>query len=192
MEWSSYCDWQSQDPQHRPEVSLADGYLAGAVVSLQEKSDDLWIADILGDASTWSRDRTVEPDERSKARDVLKVRLAEAREQLASSQTSYAPVLSVSPEGEFDVAAWATGFVEATGPDLEIWLYHLAGTREAGLFGVLGAHAAGPIGDAARSLLSSHAKAADLASLKDQAWEYIGQFVAALYARRSALGMLAA
>lgn len=156
MQWISYKAWQRQDPQNRPDISLADGYLAGAAVSLQVRADEAWIAEILGKGNGPDHEDTDADDELSAPQQELVERLAETRSSLATGQNTYVPTLHVSADGEFDLSGWASGFLEATGPDLDMWLYHLAGTPECGLLGLLGTHAIGPMGDAGRAHLTTH------------------------------------
>jgi hypothetical protein len=186
MQWISYKAWQRQDPQNRPDISLTDGYLAGAAVSLQVRTDDVWIAEILGVEAT--NDGAL--DELSGPRRELTERLAETRSSLTTGQNTYVPTLDVSADGEFDLSGWASGFLEATGPDLDMWLYHLAGTPECALLGLLGTHAVGPMGDAGRAHLTTHEKRQDLESLQARSWEFIPRLLRVLYERRVQLGDL--
>lgn len=190
MQWTLYSAWQRQDAKNRPDISLADGYLAGVAVSLQVRTDDAWIAEILGaeEPPEAANDRAL--DELSGPRWELTERLAETRSSLATGQNTYVPTLDVSADGEFDLRGWASGFLEATGPDLDIWLYHLAGSPECVLLGLLGTHGVGPMGDAGKAHIAAHEKRRDLEMLKARSWEFIPGLLRVLYERKVELGDL--
>ena len=192
MQWTFYSAWQRQDPQNRPDISLADGYLAGAAVSLQVRTDDAWIAEILGveDPREAANDGAL--DDLYGARRELMERLGETRSSLTTGQNSYVPTLDVSADGEFDLRGWASGFLEATGPDLDMWLYHLAGSPECALLGLLGTHAVGRMGDAGKAHIAAHEKRQDLEMLQARSWEFIPGLLRALYERKVELGDLGA
>ncbi|EJL24242.1 UPF0149 family protein [Novosphingobium sp. AP12] len=188
MSWISYQEWQREDPQNRPGISLADGYLAGAAVSLQVRTDDVWIAEILGVEVT----NDGAPDELAGPRRELMSRLAEARSSLTTGQNTYVPTLDASADGEFDLSGWASGFLEATGSDLDMWLYHLAGSPECTLLGLLGTHAVGPMGDAGKAHIAAHEKRQDLEMLQARSWEFVPGLLQVLYDRKVELGDLGA
>lgn len=190
MSWKAYEEWQRQDRQNRPDISLADGYLAGAAVSLQVRADEVWIAEILGQGAGPDRGANGALDELSGPRRELTERLAETRYSLATGQNTYVPTLDVSADGEFNLTGWASGFLEAAGPDLDMWLYHLAGTPECTLLGLLGTHAVGPMGDAGRAHLTTHEMRQDLENLQARSWEFIPRLLRVLYERRVQLGDL--
>jgi hypothetical protein len=192
MQWTSYSEWQRQDPQNRPDISLADGYLAGAAVSLQVRADEVWIAEILGqeDDSDGRDDSAL--DALSGSRRELLSRLTETRSSLTSDQNTYVPTLDVAEDGEFDLTGWASGFLEAMGPDLDMWLYHLAGSRECGLLGLLGTYAVGPMGSAGRAHLAIHPERQDLELLQARSWEFLPGLLQTLYTRKVELADLGA
>ncbi len=190
MRWNSYQKWQSQDPLNRPEVSIADGFLAGAAVSLQVRADEVWIAEILGHGGGPGGSDNGALDELSGPRRELTERLAETRSSLTTGQNTYVPTLDVAEDGEFNLTNWASGFLEAAGPDLDMWLYHLAVTPECALLGLLATHAVGPMGDAGRAHLTTHERRQDLESLQAQSWEFIPRLLRVLYERRVQLGDL--
>ncbi|MGE4404341.1 UPF0149 family protein [Pseudomonas sp.] len=175
--WDAYEEWRAADPSRRPEISLVDGFLAGAAVSLRQVSDDEWLEAAIG-AENLGSDRVVAE---------LKGRLETIRAELAGQAPRYVPVLEVNSEGDFDLSAWATGFLETVGPDLEIWAYVLAGKPEGGLLGLLGTHAAGPTGDAVIAAAVRHPNSTQLQAARSTAWEYIPDLLASLYRQRSDL-----
>jgi len=122
-----------------------DGFLAGAAISLSATADEQWIGAIVAGSSDLDQG----------ARDELTARLSSIRADIDRDEPHYAPVLVVTDEGDFDISAWASGFLEAVGPDLEVWAYVLANKREGGLFGLLCSHAVGPMGGAARAKIGA-------------------------------------
>jgi hypothetical protein len=192
MDWKSYQEWQRHDRQTRPDVSLADGYLAGAAVSLQMRTDEVWIAEILGQADPSEASDDSARDDLSGPRLELMARLAETRSLLAAEQSSYVPTLEVAEDGEFDLSGWASGFLEATGPDLDIWLYHLAGCPECGLLGVIATHAVGPLGEAGRAHIAAHKDRQNYEVLHARSWEFIPRLMQTLYQRKVELADLGA
>jgi len=145
--WQTYERWRSIDTDRRPEISLVDGFLAGAAISLSATADEQWIGAIVAGSSDLDQG----------ARDELTARLSSIRADIDRDEPHYAPVLVVTDEGDFDISAWASGFLEAVGPDLEVWAYVLANKREGGLFGLLCSHAVGPMGGAARAKIGAAA-----------------------------------
>lgn len=192
MSWISYQEWQRQDSQNRPDISLADGYLAGAAVSLQVRADEVWIAEILGQEDHSNRRDDGALDALSGPRLELLSRLTETRSSLTGAQNTYVPTLDLAEDGEFDLAGWASGFLEAMGPDLDMWYYHLAGSRECALLGLLGTHAVGPMGDAGKAHIAAHEKRQDLEMLQARSWEFIPGLLRVLYERKVELGDLGA
>jgi yecA family protein len=175
--WQAYETWRAIDPVSRPEQALVDGFLAGAVVSLQDHPDNYWLTSIV--------DPGASDDESCRAASAqIKHRMEEVREQLAEAPSPYAPILTVSDAGDLDVTAWATGFLDAIGPDLEMWAYHLS-KPEAGLLGLIGSNAIGPVGDAGRARLANHEEGADLTALSDRLWEFIPSLVETLYRKKA-------
>lgn len=169
---------------------MADGYLAGAAVSLQVRADEVWIAEILGVEDPG--ESTDDGVELSGPRRELMERLAETRSSVTKGQNTYVPTLDVSADGEFDLSGWASGFLEATGPDLDMWLYHLAGSPECALLGLLGTHAVGAMGDAGKAHIAAQGNRQDLEMLKARSWEFIPGLLRVLYERKVALGDLGA
>lgn len=192
MPWKSYQEWQRHDRQNRPDVSLADGYLAGAAVSLQIKPDDAWIAEILGQADPSEASGDSARDDLSGPRLELMDRLTETRSLLTAGRNGYVPTLEVAEDGEFDLSGWASGFLEASGPDLDIWLYHLAGRPECGLLGVIATHAVGPLGEAGRAHIAAHEERQNYEVLQARSWEFIPRLMQALYQRKVELADLGA
>jgi hypothetical protein len=171
---------------------LADGYLAGAAVSLQVRGDEVWVAEILGQEDDADGRDDGALDALSAPRRELLSRLATTRSSLAGAQNTYVPTLDVSEDGEFNLAGWASGFLEAMGPDLDMWYYHLAGSRECALLGLLGTHAVGPMGDAGKAHIAAHGKRQDLEMLQARSWEFIPGLLRVLYERKVELGDLGA
>jgi hypothetical protein len=171
---------------------LADGYLAGAAVSLQVRGDEVWVAEILGQEDDADGRDDGALDALSGPRRELLSRLATTRSSLAGVQNTYVPTLDVSEDGEFNLAGWASGFLEAMGPDLDMWYYHLAGSRECALLGLLGTHAVGPMGDAGKAHIAAHGKRQDLEMLQARSWEFIPGLLRVLYERKVELGDLGA
>jgi len=119
-------------------------------------------------------------------------RLAETRSSLLAGQNTYVPTLDVAEDGEFDLAGWASGFLEAMGPDLDMWLYHLAGSRECAHLGLLGTQAVGPMGNAGRAHLATHPQRQDLEVLQARSWEFLPGLLQTLYTWKVALADLGA
>jgi yecA family protein len=180
--WQAYETWRSADPAERPEASLVDGFLAGAVVALQDQPEDYWLGSII-DPATCGDDKGYQD-----ALDQLRHRMEEVRTQLAESPSPYAPILTVTDGGEFDVTAWATGFLEAIGSDLEMWAYHL-NKSEAGLLGLVSSRAIGPVGAAGRTRIAQHENSNELEELSSQLWEFIPTLVETLYRKKVQLAI---
>lgn len=51
MMWQAYEKWRSVDTGERPEISLVDGFLAGAAISLSPSADEQWIGAIVAGTS---------------------------------------------------------------------------------------------------------------------------------------------
>jgi yecA family protein len=179
--WQAYEDWRSQDPTKRPEPSVVDGFLAGAAISLNTSTDRQWIETIIGSAASHIDQG---------AFDELATRLTTIRRELSETDTAYAPVLRVTDEGDFDVSAWVSGFLEAVGADLEVWVLVLANTREGGLLGLLGSHAVGPIGAAARTKITNDPDSSALESVRAVVWELIPALMAFLYRKKLELAAI--
>jgi hypothetical protein len=176
MNWNDYDSWQGEDVDARPERALADGFITGAVVSLHEHPDEYWLTGIVHPASCDG-----EPCLRAAAQ--IRHRMDEVREHLAQAPSPYAPTLTVNSEGDLDVTAWATGFVEAIGPDLDMWAYHLSKT-EAGLLGLIGSHAIGPVGEAGPARMAIHEDSLKLTELSGRLWEFIPSLVETMYRKK--------
>lgn len=89
MQWTFYSAWQRQDLQNRPDISLADGYLAGAAVSLQVRGDEVWVAEILGQEDDADGRDDGALDALSAPRRELLNRLATTRSSLTGAQNTY-------------------------------------------------------------------------------------------------------
>lgn len=176
MSWKDYDDWQSVAPDARPERALADGFIAGAVVALQQHPDDYWLNSIVDLAAR-------EDASARQAVAQLRHRMDEVRDHLGVTPGTYAPILTVTDDGELDVTAWATGFLEAIGPDLEMWAYHLDKT-ESGLLGLVSSHAVGPVGEAGRTRIALHEDKLKLMELGERLWEFIPSLMTALYRKK--------
>lgn len=150
---------------------MVDGFLAGAAISLSTSADEQWIGAIV--AGTSDLDQA--------ASDELAIRLSTIRAEIDRDEPRYAPILVVNEEGDFDICAWASGFLEAVGPDLEVWAYVLADKREGGLFGLVCSHAVGPMGDAARAKISNDSQARELIGIRTRSWEFIPSLLSSLY-----------
>jgi hypothetical protein len=179
MSWDDVHTWHITDPACRPDCSTADGFLGGMLLSLDEsRPDDATIvAEITGPTTEGCY---VDPHQQ-RAAEHLKKRLAETREALAAGTTTYAPLLATLPNGEFDLTAWATGFIEALAPALDLWAYHLHGKPESGLLALLSAHAAGPMGQHAKNWVSTHPDADALHGIMAQQWELIPDLLRTVY-----------
>jgi hypothetical protein len=114
MSWSDYDRWQGAAADTRPELALAAGFITGAVVSLQDHADDYWNS-VVDPANC--DDETC-----PRAAAQIRHRMIEIQEHLAEAPSPYAPTLTISGDGDLDVTAWATGFLDAIGQDLEMWL----------------------------------------------------------------------
>jgi hypothetical protein len=169
--WQTYERWRSIDTDRRPEISLVDGFLAGAAISLSATADEQWIGAIVAGSSDLDQG----------ARDELTARLSSIRADIDRDEPHYAPVLVVTDEGDFDISAWASGFLEAVGPDLEVWAYVLANKQEGGLFGLLCSHAVGPMGGAVRAKISDDPQGRELAAFRSRSWEFIPGLLSSLY-----------
>lgn len=173
--WKAYEIWRSEDPAERPEPSVVDGFLAGAAISLSKCTDRQWIEAIIGSDPSLIEQGAV---------DDLATRLTTIRLELGETNTVYAPVLLVTDEGDLDVSAWASGFLEAVGLDLEVWALVLANTREGGLLGLLGSHAIGPMGAAARARISTDPESSALEAVRSVSWEFIPALMSFLYRKK--------
>lgn len=180
MAWSDYEAWRAGDAGGRPETALVDGSLAGAIVSLRSYPDDEWIEAFTGPEALSAGPGTLEAG----AVAHLRHRMLELRSELAGAENTYTPVLTVTDEGDLDVTAWSTGFIEAIAPDLETWTYVLAQKPEGGLLGLLGSYAVGPMGEAARTRIAKDDDPAALLAARERSWEFIPQLVAALYRKK--------
>ncbi len=167
MDWSNYKSWQAVDPTTRPDVDLVDGYLAGAAISLQDKSSAQWVLELVGPQGTES-DAT-----RSLVAKVIQDRFKEVCETLSSATSAYTPIFADDGEGEFDLSGWATGFMEAIGPDADLWSYLLEGKREGGMLGLIAAHAVGATGTIAKIYLDTHPDGGRLKNVAADAWSFI-------------------
>lgn len=179
--WQAYETWRAADPTERPEVSLVDGFLAGAAISLSTNTDRQWIEAIMGSAPSLTDQGAI---------DDLTTRLTTIRVELGREDTVYAPVLLVTDEGDFDVSAWASGFLEAVGSDLEVWALVLANTREGGLFGLVCSHALGPMGAAVRAKILTDPESAALETVRTNSWEFIPGLLASLYRKKLELAVV--
>ena len=180
MAWRDYEAWRAGAQGDAPEMPLVDGVLTGSVISLRSFSDDQWIEMVVGEQALCAEPETLE----GLAVTQLKQRLVEIRSALASDQHDYTPILTMTEEGDFDLTAWATGFIEAIAPDLETWTYILANKSEGGLLGLLGSYAVGAMGEAARASISRNDNRAALLAVREQSWEFIPQLVKVLYAKK--------
>jgi hypothetical protein len=180
MAWREYEAWQAGDPGERPETSLVDGVLAGAVVSLRSYPDDEWLSTIFDRQAFDAEPGSIEAD----AVGQLRLRMAEIRAGIAGDEDAYTPILTITDQGDFDVTAWSTGFLEAIAPDLETWTYVLAGKREGGLLGLLGSHAVGSMGEAARALIDVDDDREALLAVRDESWAFISQLLVILYRKK--------
>ncbi|MBB4859194.1 yecA family protein [Novosphingobium chloroacetimidivorans] len=180
MAWQDYEAWRAGEQGDEPEVPLVDGVLSGAVVSLRSFPDEQWIATIVGEPALNAKPGTLQ----GRAVAHLKHRMAEIRAALTEDQNGYTPLLTVTEEGDFDLTAWATGFIEAIAPDLETWAYVLAHKPEGGLLGLLGSHAVGTMGEAVKTRISQDADRDVLLAASERSWEFIPQLVKALYDKK--------
>ncbi|WP_443479013.1 UPF0149 family protein (plasmid) [Novosphingobium aerophilum] len=182
MDLPSYRHWQAQAPDTRPDLHLADGFLAGAVVSLEPMPDNHWVDAIMGPLSTQTVSRDLIE---TRARKELLSRLVQARAHMATPDPRYTPILAVRADGEFDLTAWSSGFYEAIADDLDMWQYLLAGQREGGLLALLGSHSVGEMGEAARGYIASHPEAQTLSEVAKRSWEVLSRLLCTMYEKRS-------
>ncbi|PEQ10981.1 hypothetical protein B2G71_19380 [Novosphingobium sp. PC22D] len=182
MSWDDIEIWRADAPLTRPSSSAVDGFLTGSILSFDESDDDATINAIIGAAEA-----SAPANKKQKlAAEHLAHRLDEIRRALSDERNSYAPMLTLLDNGDFDLTEWATGFLEAVGPDLDLWLYLLQGKREAGQFGLIGAHAAGPMGQAAREWIAKHEDHDRLNDIVLRQWEFIPSLLRTLYRTRLA------
>lgn len=182
MYFPSYRHWQAQDPDTRPDLHLADGFLAGAAVSLEPMPDSHWVNAIMGPLSPKAVSRDLIE---TRARKELHARLTQTRTDMAIPDPRYAPILAVTADGEFDLTAWSSGFYEAIANDLDMWQYLLAGQREGGLLALLGSHTVGEMGEAARRYIASHPQAQTLSAVAQRSWEVLSPLLCMMYQKRS-------
>lgn len=181
MDFPNYRQWQAQVPGTRPDLHLADGFLAGALVSLEPMPDSHWLDAIMGPVSEQAVSRDLIE---TRARKELLARLNQARVQMAASNPHYVPILAVKADGEFDLTAWSSGFYEAIADDLDMWQYLLAGQREGGLLALLGSHVVGEMGEAARRYIASRSEAQALCEVADRSWEVLSRLLPMMYEKR--------
>jgi len=182
MDLPSYRHWQAQAPDTRPDIHLADGFLAGAAVSLEPMPDSHWVDAIMGPISAQATSRDLIE---TRARKELRARLVQTRADMATPDPRYAPILAVRTDGEFDLTAWSSGFYEAIADDLDMWQYLLAGQREGGLLALLGSHTVGKMGEAARRYIASHPEAQTLSEVAQSSWEVLSRLLWIMYEKRN-------
>lgn len=183
MNFANYLKWHALAPSTRPDIYQADGFLSGAIISLEPLTDDKWIEALIGGSHAQLESNSIE----ALAAIDLQGRLTELRTQFAEHRSHHAPILPVDPAGEFDLSAWSSGFLAAIGADIEIWAYLLAGQPEGGRFALISSHAAGRAGNAVRSSMTSHPQGEELQFLADTAWSMISPLLRCLYEKREEL-----